>query len=141
MKTQPNTGALVGWAFVLILALLAFFLYPREGGDTVTPVSERERARTAESLLAQKLSGPAYFQAAPDDTADTADDTGPWITVGEALRQLPRVAAERKLGPEAKQHLERFIDETTEDPPSRVTGTARINLSRLNLSLDKLPAR
>jgi len=137
MKT-PNTGALVGWAFVLVLAVLALFLVPWGGGDAITPVSKTDKSRVAESLLARTLSGPAYFQSTP---ASDSNEPGPSITPAEALRQLPVVSATRHLSAQSQQELAGIIADLTEDPPSRITGDARINLARLNLSLDKLAPR
>lgn len=98
-------------------------------------VSLEEERAAADALLVAKLSGPRYFSA----TADAVpEDGGPWIRVHEARSQMPRVIAERKLDPEGARAVELLIDEMTEHHPSRVLGGTRINLPRLNLSLDSI---
>lgn len=99
------------------------------------PVSIEEERAAADALLVEKLSGPRYFNA-PGDTVP--EDGGPWIKVHEARSQMERVIAERKLGPEGARAVELLIETMTEHHPSRVLGGTRINLARLNLSLDSI---
>lgn len=99
------------------------------------PVSLEEERAAADALLVAKLSGPRYFSAAADAVPE---DGGPWIKVHEARSQMPRVIAERKLGPEGVRAVELLIETMTEHHPSRVLGGTRINLPRLNLSLDSI---
>lgn len=123
MKTKP-----VFW--VILIALLVGIITTmifRNGAPEVVSSGETDPPEAAEVLLARKLSGPGYFKA-----------TGKWIEVYEAQRQLPTVVTERKLTLEAVAKAEHFIEELTEEPPSRMVGGQRINLSRLNLSLDSL---
>lgn len=134
-QTSPGFGAILGWALVVTFFVLTLYLWPRHG-DEVGPVSKHDQSRAAASLLAEKLSGPGYF-VAPEGTP--VDESGPWISPAEALRQLPSVITERKLPAGLRADLEKIIADLTEEPPSRITGAARVNLSRLNLSLDKLP--
>ncbi len=99
------------------------------------PVSIEEERAAADALLVEKLSGPSYFNA-PVDTVP--EDGGPWIKVHEARSQMERVITERKLGPEAARAVEQLIETMAEHHPSRVIGGMRINLPRLNLSLNSI---
>lgn len=91
-------------------------------------------------LLAQKMSGPRYFQPNASRTnqpshGGTAD---PRISVADARLQMKRIAAERNLGPETETKLNALIERLTEPPRSRVVGEPEVNLLRLNLALDEL---
>jgi len=99
------------------------------------PVSQGEEVAVAERLLAEKLSGPRYFNV---PVSATREEGGPWIGVNEARAQVPQVAAERKLGEAGARKIERLIEKLTEPHPSRMVGGERINLPRLNLSLDEM---
>ena len=129
-------GLWLAIAAALIILFVSWIRFPHDG--STSPVSASDEALAAERLLAEKLSGPRYFNA---PVGDIREDGGPWIEVSEAWRQLPQVAAERKMSPAGIHRAERLIEQTAEDPPSRIVGGQRINLSRLNLSLDSLKER
>ena len=101
----------------------------------ICPVSIQDERAVADVVLAGKLTGPRYFNAPANAMRE---DDGLWIREFEARSQLPRVVAARKLGPEGARALERLIAALTEHHPSRMVGGTRINLLRLNLSLDAL---
>ena len=85
----------------------------------------------------------ALHAANPDNKAPvpvdlvTASASGldPHISVAAALYQVGRVAAMRKLAPEAVQRL---VSEQQEQPLAGLIGEARVNVLRMNLALDAL---
>jgi K+-transporting ATPase c subunit len=127
------------WRWLLLTAMVAAVvavgIVKFRGQSDVRPVSPREQFAVAEKLLAEKLSGPRYFNV---PASATNEESGPWIDVKDARSQLQRVVAERKLGPEDARKVERLIEKLTEPHPSRMVGGERINLPRLNLSLDAI---
>lgn len=127
MKTHAPHWIILGVATMMCLSAC--------GKREPAPVSIEQERAAADALLVEKLSGPRYFNA-PVDTVP--EDGGPWIKVHEARSQMARVIAERKLGPEGARAVEQLIETMTEHHPSRVLGGMRINLPRLNLSLDSI---
>jgi len=103
---------------------------------TVHPVSTCEETAAAEALLAAKLSGPRYFKP---KVALELEGSGHWIWIDDACSQVPRIVAERKLGPAGEQAVRQLIVKLSEPHPYRMVGGQRVNLLRLNLSLDALP--
>lgn len=121
-------------AFALVLAVPVAVKLLREH-SAVQPVSLSDERAAAESLLAGKLSGPGYFIL----PAETRPEDGIlWIDVDEALKQVPGIVKQRKLGPGSEQAILRLIGQLSEAHPYRMVGGKRINLSRLNLSLDSM---
>lgn len=118
---------------VIIMIAIGWIIHPRDRG--VRLVSEQEAITAAESLLAAKLSGPRYFNA---HVTGIRKDGGPWISATDARSQVTKIAEKRKIGPEGVQEIEHLIEQMTEPPPSRMVGAERINLLRLNLSLDSI---
>ncbi|BCU77104.1 potassium-transporting ATPase subunit C [Luteolibacter sp. LG18] len=86
-------------------------------------------------LLAKTQSGPGYFHAANESTAE---DGGPWITPDEANAQLDRVVSVRKLSGAGMEKVKLLVSKLTEPHPSRLVGGERIPLVRLNLALDEI---
>jgi hypothetical protein len=129
------------WMLITAVTLAAVFSVgvwvgnnaPQEPG--IHPVSIQDERAVADLILARKLSGPRFFNAPANAKLE---EDGLWIREFEARSQLPRVVAARKLGPEGARALEQLIDALTEHHPSRMIGGTRINLLRLNLSLDAL---
>lgn len=132
MKTKACRWTIVTVALLIAVISIGWVTYLMRG---VSPVSEKEEIAVATALLAEKLSGPRYFNA---PVPGTSEEGGPWIDVADAESQLARIAAERKLRPEAIRELEQLIVKLTEPHPSRIVGGKRINLPRLNLSLDSI---
>lgn len=120
---------------IMVVAVAVAAIVKYRAHRAVRPVSTREEVVVAETLLAEKLSGPRYFNAA---ISGIRDEGGPWINVTDALSQVSRVAGERMLGPEGIREIRRLIEKLTEPHPSRMVGGERINLLRLNLSLDSV---
>lgn len=103
-----------------------------------------EKAAAAE-LLAQKLSGPRYFQAgsAASDEAGKFSrpemrDGEPFISVANAESQVEHIVAERRLDAERTAKVHKLILRLTEPSDSRIVGEPMINLLKLNLALDEL---
>ncbi len=132
MKTKACRWTIVTVALLIAVIAIGWVTYLTRG---VSPVSEKEEIAVATALLAEKLSGPRYFNA---PVPGISEEGGPWIDVADAESQLARIAAERKLRPEAIRELEQLIVKLTESHPSRIVGGKRINLPRLNLSLDSI---
>lgn len=132
MKTKACRWTIVTVALLIAVIAIGWVTYLTRG---VSPVSEKEEIAVATALLAEKLSGPRYFNA---PAPGTSEEGGPWIDVADAESQLARIAAERKLRPDAIRELEQLIVKLTEPHPSRIVGGKRINLPRLNLSLDSI---
>jgi hypothetical protein len=97
------------------------------------PVPDEKAAAMA--LLAQKLTGPEYFDA---PVAGIQEEGGPWIDPREIDRQKDRVIAERKFDADQRARLDRLIAELSEPQPARMVGGYRVQLARLNLALDTL---
>ena len=90
-------------------------------------------------LLAQKFTGPRYFQPNASRTQPSHSGTAePRISAADARLQVKRIAAERNLGPDVETKLNALIERLTEPSPSRVVGEPEIKLLRLNLALDEL---
>ena len=115
-----------------VLTAAAIVCYKCCGDDGIHPVSEQAAIAAAEQLLVQKLSGPRYFSPSYWENGE------PWIEVDDAWAQVPRVVAERNLGPDAKHAIGQLIDKMSQPHPHRMVGGERINLSRFNLSLDAI---
>lgn len=114
-------------------AVIAVKLIPDRA--TVRPVNLNDERAAAENLLAAKLSGPRYFNVSPDVQPEGGVL---WIDVDDALFQVPRIVAKRKLGAEAEKSVRQLIEKLSVSHPYRMVGGKRINLSRLNLSLDSI---
>jgi hypothetical protein len=115
---------------VLVAALvLAGILALRSKMQEAPPPDEKAAGL---ALLADKLSGPRYF------TSTNREDGELWISPAEARKQLPRVATERNLSPEAISEVDKRINQLTTPPTSRIVGSERINLLQLNLVLDSI---
>lgn len=123
------------FAAMLILFVVAIACINPWRKQEPVPVSIDAERAAADAVLAEKLSGPRYFNAPADGVPE---DGGPWIKVHEARAQIPGIVAERKLGPDGERALDQLVDKLTEHHPSRVLGGTRIHLLRLNLSLDSI---
>ncbi|MFD0892592.1 potassium-transporting ATPase subunit C [Luteolibacter ambystomatis] len=89
-------------------------------------------------LLTRKLSGPGYFQDVTKNPGAVTGDEGPWITPDEARSQFDRVVNERKFGGDQSDQVRKLIEKLTEPHPSRLVGSDRINLNKLNLAVDQI---
>ena len=89
-------------------------------------------------LLAQKFTGPLYFQ--PDESSErqplSADKV--YISAASAKSQVQGIARSRKLSAGDAARLNDIIARMTEPSPSRVVGEERVNLLLLNIALDAL---
>jgi K+-transporting ATPase c subunit len=132
MKTTTWRWIIVS-VITLAVALVAHIQYP--GKTAIHPVTYEEETAAAEALLAEKLSGPRYFSP---QVVVALEDRGRWIEVDDALAQVPRIVAERGLGPVAEHAIGQLIVKLAEPHPYRVVGGRRIQLLRLNLSLDAI---
>ena len=124
---------LIGIVAAFAVAAIVCYQYLWDG--TIRPVSESAEKAAAEALLAAKLTGPGYFNASANTTLQNGEL---WIDVTNAWPQVPRIAAARKLDPEGTREIGRLIEKLSEPHPYRVVGGERVNLLRLNLSLDAI---
>ena len=94
-------------------------------------------------LLAEKFTGPRYFQPNPSRTNQPPQggSAEPRISVADARLQVKRIVAIRNLGPEVEMKLNELLERLTEPSPSRVVGEPEIKLLRLNLALDELQGK
>lgn len=90
------------------------------------------------ALLAETLTGPRYFQGPEHPSDFLTGEGGPWIAPEDAMKQVERVAQERRYDAAQTEKLKKLIEKLTEPHPSRVVGGDRIQLVRLNLALDQL---
>ena len=97
------------------------------------PVPDEKAAAMA--LLAEKLSGPRYFNAPLGGNQDSDE---PWIGVEEVRLQEDSVILERHWGQSQRAELDRLISQLSEPRPARMVGGYRIPLERLNLALDAI---
>ena len=137
MPTKP-VRPVVKLATVLtfVFCIAAGWLIQR-GRHDVIPIPDEKAAAAA--LLAQKLSGPRYFQL-PAASGPNALAPGGEIRISaeQARAQIDRVARERNLSTEQAKTLADLIDRLVEPPTSRMVGDSTVNLLRLNLALDEL---
>ena len=134
MKTKPSTW--ITSIFIAIASVAVLWLGMTR--DRVPAVVSSDDARVAaDTALAGKLSGARYFNA-PAHAEHVHEPGGPWITVHEAMVQVPRIAAERKLAADTSHQVEQLIGQLAEPHPYRMIGGPRVNLVRLNLSLDSI---
>lgn len=120
----------IQWITVLIAVLGLIGILKIRSRLNQPPPPDEKAAGLA--LLAEKLSGPRYF------TSTTQEEGQLWIRPQDAVSQLPRIMAERKLGPDANRKIHDLIDRLTVPPASRMVGGERINLLQLNLALDSI---
>jgi len=112
------------------LGVAAVVSYQCSRKTPVPPVDVVDEIAATQHLLEDKFSGPRYF-VLPD--VHSHEEGGPWIGQTEALDQVDRVVAERKLGTEAAAKVRLLIEELAEPHPSRDVGGWPINLMRHNL--------
>jgi hypothetical protein len=116
----------------VLVAAVAFWVWQFTRRHAIPIPDEKVAAMT---LLAEKLSGPRYFNA-PATVIQNAD--GAWIGLEEVQRQKDRVADERQFDGGQRAQLERLIADLSEPQPARMVGGCRIQLERMNLALDAI---
>ncbi len=91
-------------------------------------------AQFAKTRLAQKFTGPQYFQV-----CDQNDQMPPLhISAVDARKQMERIIQQRKLAPAAVAQLNLLIENLTLPASAQVAGGDQVNALQLNLALDKL---
>ncbi|HEX7877833.1 MAG TPA: potassium-transporting ATPase subunit KdpC [Candidatus Eisenbacteria bacterium] len=106
-------------------------------GSNLGPSHPDLAAAIEERVARWRASDPAQTAPIPVDLV-TASASGldPHITPAGALWQVPRVARERGMAPEA---VERLVRARIEPPWFGFLGGARVNVLLLNLDLDRAP--
>jgi K+-transporting ATPase ATPase C chain len=144
VKGQPVGSAIIGENFTS-----AKYFQPRpsvldnpydsgtSGASNLAPTSAALLKTIQQRVAAyQKAFGPGPVPA----DAVTASGSGldPDISVDNALRQAPAVAAARKLPVDAVVNV---VTQMTHSAPLGVVGTDHVNVLQLNLALDQLGAQ
>jgi K+-transporting ATPase ATPase C chain len=120
-----------------------------KGNSIPTPYDASESGASnlgpaSATLLGNVKSGIAAYRKAygqgpvpADAVTMSASGIDPDISLANALRQAPAVAAARKLSPDAVTAL---VTREANMPLLGVLGTPHVNVLKLNLALDALPA-
>lgn len=136
---QPIPHPKVGTAvLVFLLAALAVLGTLRLQHVQSQRLHIPDEKAIAADLLAQKLTGPRYFQLTASDRPATSSRVELTITFDHALAQMDRVVTERHLDASGAAKVRQLLDQLTTPPRSRMTGEDSINLLRLNLALDEI---
>lgn len=120
--------------FVLFAIGIVGFIWVRHDRSFKIP----DEKKVGVALLAETLTGPRYFQEPEHPSEFLNGEGGPWIAPEDAMKQVERVAQERRYDAGQSEKLKKLIEKLTESNPSRVVGGERIQLVRLNLALDQL---
>lgn len=104
-------------------------------GSNLGPTNPALEKRLKESAQLFRKENPTFSGPIPAD-AITASGSGldPDISPANALAQVARVAAARKLTPE---QVTAMVNRSTEDRQFGILGEPRVNVLNLNLSLDR----
>jgi potassium-transporting ATPase KdpC subunit len=103
-------------------------------GSNLGPLAKKLIERVEGDAAALRRTGAAKIPA--DAVTTSASGLDPHISPAYAALQIARVAAARDV-PEA--HVRGLVEMATERPVLRLFGESRINVLRLNLSLDASP--
>jgi K+-transporting ATPase ATPase C chain len=104
------------------------------GGSNLGPTNKDFLNQIADRVKTLKASG---FQGLipPDMVTASGSGLDPHISTDSALLQIPRIARERHLSEEEVKYL---VQKHVEDRQFGFLGAQRVNVLKLNLSLDKL---
>lgn len=137
--TTPRRRALriLLWAALLTVFLtpVSYNIYEHLARRRSGPPDEKTAIM---QLLAQKFTGPRYFQTDETAAAVPLSANRVYLSAASAKAQMVRISAERKLALADVTRLRDIIEKMTEPSPSRVVGEERVNLLLLNIALDSL---
>ncbi len=109
------------------------------GGSNLGPTSQKLIDRIKASTEKFRRENPDYQGPLPADLfTASASGLDPHISPDSALAQAPRVAKARNVPVE---QIRQFVVQNTEQPDLGVLGEPRVNVLKLNLSLDRAFAR
>lgn len=134
MNSKRSIILAITIAFILLAIGIAWFVWFRN--DRNFKILDEKKVGVA--LLAETLTGPAYFHEPEHSSEFLSGEGGPWIAPEDAMSQVERVVQERHFDPVQTEKVKKLIEKLTEQHPSRVVGGDRIQLVRLNLALDQL---
>lgn len=127
------------WAGLFFLGLLGFVYIVALAAMLVGPklpwhgFKEPDDIGAGRELLAEKFSGPRYFQYV--ETPDSLP--APYISTEEARLQVDMIAATRRIPEAEKARMNKLIETLAEPSDSRIAGASQVNTLRLNLALDE----
>lgn len=123
----------IGTVFTLFLIILLLAIALREK----KPWSDYQKPddiQVARQLLAEKFSGPRYFQF----EKETPFYPPYYISNIDARRQAEEIASKRQLSSEQLAKLSNLITALSESVSMRIGGIYRVNTLQLNLALDEI---
>jgi potassium-transporting ATPase KdpC subunit len=107
------------------------------GASNLAPTSATLLKNVKQNIAAyQKAFGPGLIPA--DAVTTSGSGLDPDISLANALRQAPAVAAARHLPPDTVVNL---VNQSTHHAFLGIIGTDHLNVLQLNLALDDLPAQ
>jgi K+-transporting ATPase ATPase C chain len=104
-------------------------------GSNLAP-SSAKLLKQVKARLEQVRKGnglPANMPVPADLVLASASGLDPHISVEAALLQVPRIARERKV---SESVIEKIVHQNTENPFLEIWGMRRVNVLRLNITLD-----
>jgi potassium-transporting ATPase KdpC subunit len=102
------------------------------GGSNAGPTSKALIGRVAEDTKKLKAENPGALVPA-DLVTTSASGLDPDISPAAALFQIPRIAKARRV---SKDRLQQIVDENTTGRTWGILGEPRVNVLKLNMSLD-----
>lgn len=109
------------------------------GGSNLGPLNPLLVDAVKARVQALQSADPGNHAAIPVDLVTTsASGLDPHISVAAARYQVHRVAAARKLD---EARVQALVQDATEEPLLRLLGEPGVNVLRLNLALQALPAQ
>lgn len=133
MKKACRVFAII-FPMVLISSLILLLLWQRKKELPWEGFSPPDDIKVARQLLSNQFTGPRYFAFVEEP--EPLDF--PYISVSSADSQIGGILSARSLPSEVAETIRKLIDKLAIHPSSRLAGTDRINVLKLNLALDEM---